>query len=180
VSRSQDNKILMRGYTLTDRIDEAIEQRITKLLADVTRVVLIGLGNPLRRDDRFGIEVIRRLTGKISRDVLLIEGETTPESYLEKIIDFNPSHILIIDAAMIGAKPGAIKLLRPRALTRKVAVSTHSLPLRIFCDYLQRDLGAEIALLLMQPKETYFGEGLSSEVEETVDKVVSTLTDLLS
>jgi hydrogenase 3 maturation protease len=141
--------------------------------------VLIGLGNPLRRDDRLGIEVIKKLTGLTSQDVLLIEGETTPESYLEQIIGFNPSHILIIDAAMIDGKPGAIKLLQPEVLREKMAVSTHSLPLRIFCDFLKENLEAEIALLLIQPKETGFGEGLSVEVEETVNKVVSTLIKIL-
>jgi hydrogenase 3 maturation protease len=164
---------------LTDIENEATEGIIAKWLADAEKVVLIGLGNPLRRDDMFGIDVIRRIEGKISEEVMLIEGETTPESYLEQITGFNPSHILIIDAAMINAEPGMVKLLSPEVLKEKVAVSTHSLPLRIFCDYLEKNSRADIALLLVQPKITDFGEGLSSEVEETADRVVSNLTKLL-
>jgi Ni,Fe-hydrogenase maturation factor len=58
-------------------------------------------------------------------------------------------------------------------------VSTHILPLRIFCEYLERETKAKIALLLIQPKDADFGEGLTREVQNTADYMVKLLLQLL-
>jgi len=59
------------------------------------------------------------------------------------------------------------------------AFSTHILPLRVFCDYLAETTGAKIALLLIQPKNTDFGEGLSPEVEASAEEISKTLLVVL-
>lgn len=74
---------------------------------DIERAVIIGIGNPLRRDDNVGVEIVKRLKGTITKDnILIIEGESVPENFIEPITEFNPSHILLIDAALMGLKPG--------------------------------------------------------------------------
>ncbi|MEM2386263.1 MAG: hydrogenase 3 maturation endopeptidase HyCI, partial [Candidatus Bathyarchaeia archaeon] len=59
------------------------------------------------------------------------------------------------------------------------AISTHMLPLRVFCDYLAETVGAKIALLLIEPKNTDFGEGLSGEVEAAAKRIVEVLLAVL-
>ncbi len=49
------------------------------------------------------------------------------------------------------------------------AITTHMLPLRIFCDYIKKATGAKIGLLLIEPKSMEFGEGLSVEVEAAAE-----------
>jgi hydrogenase 3 maturation protease len=105
----------------------------------------------------------------------LIECETVPESFIQQITDFNPTHILIIDAAILGMKPGESRLIKPEQLTMFPAFSTHMLPLRIFCEYLAKTTKAKIALLLVEPKKVDFGEGLTPEVEATAQSVVNAL-----
>jgi len=156
-----------------------IENNLKNWLSNAQRVVVAGIGNPLRRDDFVGVEIVRNLLNKVSQSVYLIECETVPESFMEPITDFKPTHILIIDAALLNLKPGSSKLIEPGQMMRQSAISTHALPLRIFCEYLAKTTGAKIALLLIQPKDAGFGEGLTTELRKTGVKLTNLLSKIL-
>jgi hydrogenase 3 maturation protease len=150
-------------------------------LKDVERIVIVGIGNELRQDDFVGVQVVRDLKEKVPEYVKLIESETVPESYLDEIVEFNPTHILLIDAGTLRCRPGTIKFIHYDTILKAgPAVSTHSLPLRVFCDYLVAALGARIALLIIEPEYTSFGEGLSEVVEDATSELVATLLHSLS
>lgn len=155
------------------------QDELKKWLTGAERVVLAGIGNPIRKDDFVGVKIAEKLKGKVPENVLLIECETVPESFVQQIIDFNPTHIMLIDAAIQGLRHGEWKLTDPKTLTLTPAYSTHALPLRIFCEHLSTTTKAKIASLLVEPKETDFGEGLSPEVEEATRDVSKTLMDVL-
>jgi Ni,Fe-hydrogenase maturation factor len=53
------------------------------------------------------------------------------------------------------------------------------LPLRIFCEYLAKTTTAEIALLLIEPKKTDFGEGLTDEINASAQNIVNALLEVL-
>jgi len=157
-----------------------IRRELKKWFLDAERVVVAGIGNPIRMDDFVGVKIVQDLQGKVSDKVYLIECETVPESFLQQIIDFNPTHVLLIDAAILGLKPGESRLIKPEQLTNLPAFSTHMLPLRVFCEYLTKTTKAKIALLLIEPKKTDFGERLTSEVEVSARETAKTLLKLLS
>jgi hydrogenase 3 maturation protease len=157
-----------------------VQQELSRWLGKAERVVLAGIGNTIRRDDSVGVKIVQNLNGKVSKKVFLIECETIPESYIQQIIDFDPTHVLLIDAAVLGLKPGDSRLVDPEKLTTAPAFSTHMLPLRIFCQYLSKTTGVKIALLLIEPKDTDFGEGLSPEVDAAARKITKTLLCTLS
>lgn len=148
-------------------------------LSDAERVVVAGIGNPMRMDDFVGIRIVQNLRGKVSERVHLIECETVPESFITQITDFAPSHILLIDAAILNLKPGDAKLLKPAQLKLSQTFSTHKLPLRIFCEYMKETTRAKIALLLIEPKNVEFGEGLTSEVEASSEAIAQNLRTML-
>jgi hydrogenase 3 maturation protease len=147
-------------------------------LAGAEKVVIAGIGNPVRTDDFVGVKIVQNLEGKVSEKVYLIECETVPESFLEPIIEFNPTHVLLIDAAFLGLKPGAARLIDPERIAAFPAVTTHMLPLRIFCEYITKMTGAKIALLLIEPKNNEFGEGLTPEVQAAAEKIANILQKL--
>lgn len=157
-----------------------IERELHEWFSGANRVVVIGIGNSLRRDDFVGVKIVKDLQDSVSSSVYLIECETVPESFIEPIIRFNPSHMLIIDAALLNLDPGSSRLLDFKQLDGRQTVSTHALPLRIFCDYLTKATKAKIALLLVQPKDTSFGEGLTQELQKTADRLTKLLSKLLS
>jgi hydrogenase 3 maturation protease len=147
-------------------------------LSGARRIVIVGVGNPLRRDDNVGVETIEGLEGKALQNVLLIKSETVPEEFMEQIVDFRPTHILIIDAALLDLAPGSARLTECLQ-TSRTPVSTHALPIQIFCEYLAKMTGAKIAMLLIQPKDTSFGEGLTHELELAREKLVSHLVRIV-
>jgi hydrogenase 3 maturation protease len=155
------------------------EEELRGWLANAGKVAVAGIGNPIRKDDFIGVKVIRDLRGRVSKRVYLIECGTVPESYMQRIIDFKPSHILLVNAAAMGLKPGEYHLRKPEHLKVFPPISTHMLPLRFFCDYLAYTIGAQIALILVEPKDTGFGEGLSPEVEDAERKIVDLLLRML-
>jgi len=157
-----------------------IQHALKKWFAGAEKVVVAGIGNPIRRDDFVGVKIVQDLQGKVSKNVCLIECETVPESFMQEIVDLKPSHVLLVDAAMLGMKPGETRLVFAEQVTNFPAVTTHVLPLRIFCEYITKMTATKIALLLIEPEDTEFGEGLSPTVQAVADKLTENLIDLLA
>ncbi len=158
-----------------------IKDELREWLKNAERIVVIGIGNELRGDDSVGVRIVRSLKGKVPKHVMLIESETVPESFIELITEFNPTNILLIDAGLVGLKPGDARLVESCEVLGPLTapVSTHALPLRIFFEYLKKTINAKIVLLIIQPKRTDFGEGLSCKVEESVRKLRTILLEIL-
>ena len=158
---------------------DKIEKDLADWFAGAKRVVIAGVGNDVRQDDGVGLKVVEALQGKVRENVCLIECETVPESYLLDIEQFKPTHVLLIDAAYLGLKPGEVSLMDAEAIANVSAITTHVLPLRIFCEYVKKTTGAKIALLLVEPKSFELWEGLSPEVEAAAERITKVLLGLL-
>jgi hydrogenase 3 maturation protease len=157
----------------------SVKEELENWFSHSQKVVLAGIGNPIRRDDFVGVKIIENLKGKISEGIFLIECETVPESFIQQIVDFDPTHVLLIDAAILELKPGECKLVDPEELTSSPAFSTHMLPLKIFCECISHMTKAKIALLLIQPKDTDFGEGMSAKLQASARNISRILIDSL-
>jgi len=158
----------------------SIRDALKKWFADAGRVVVAGIGNPIRRDDFVGVKIVQDLKGKVSKNVCLLECETIPESFMQEIVDLKPSHVLLVDAAVLGLKPGETRFVFPEQVTDFPAITTHVLPLRIFCEYIAKMTEAKIALLLVEPGNTEFGEGLTPEVQKATEKINKVMLELFS
>jgi len=166
-------------FPVIDRKSVA-QKELERWFSKAKRVVVAGVGNPIRMDDNVGVRVVRGLQGRVSENVYLIECETVPENFMPQIIDFRPTHVLLIDAALLGSRPGDFKLVDPEQLSMSPTFSSHLLPLRIFCEHVREMTNAKISLLLVEPKNSDFGEGLTPDVEASVKRIVRALVGLLS
>jgi hydrogenase 3 maturation protease len=155
-----------------------IQKELKDWLADTGKIVVAGIGNPIRMDDFVGVKIVQDLQGKVPKNVHLIECETVPESFMDEIVQLKPSNVLLIDAALMELKPGEMRLIDAEKVTSFPAISTHLLPLRIFCEYITQLAGAKIALLLIQPGNTEFGEGLTTEVASAGERIVESLLNI--
>jgi hydrogenase 3 maturation protease len=160
--------------------ESEVSKQLKDWFSDAKRVVIAGIGNPIRSDDFVGTKIVQDLQGKVSANVRLIECETVPESYVLEIEAFKPSHVLLVDAALLNLAVSEARLFLPEQVAGFSAVSSHVLPLRIFSDYLKESTGAKVALLLVQPKNVEFGEGLSTELQVASEQLAGLLLDLLS
>ena len=158
----------------------SIQDALEKWFTGAEKVVLAGIGNPIRKDDFVGVKIVQDLEGKVSKNVSLLECETVPESFMQEIVDLKPSHVLLVDAAVLGLKPGETRLVFPEQVTDFPAITTHVLPLRIFCEYVTNMAEAKIALLLIEPENTEFGEGLTQKVQTAAEKITKMLLELFS
>jgi hydrogenase 3 maturation protease len=165
-------------FTAVNMADE-FEQKLKDWFAGSKRVVIAGIGNPIRSDDYVGLKIVEALQGKVANNVCLLECETVPESYLLDIEKFDPSHVLLIDAAFLGRKAGEASLVELTDVPAFSAVSSHVLPLRLFCEHIKKVTDSKVGLLLIEPKSLEFGEGLSIEVQSTLVKLTKILIGLL-
>ena len=156
------------------------EEELRKWFSNAEHIAIVGIGNPIREDDFIGLKITQDLRGKAPKNVYLIECETVPESFTQLIVDFDPTHIMLIDAAVMGKRSGDSVLIEPESLPVFPAISTHTLPLRIFCDFLTKNTRAKIALLLIEPDRTSFGENLSPTVEDSAKKIVNLLIKIFT
>jgi hydrogenase 3 maturation protease len=154
-----------------------LEVELCTWLKGATSVVVAGIGNAIRSDDYVGVRIVEDLRGRSSEKVRLIECETVPESFVDEIVEIRPSHVLLIDAAILGLIPGSAHLYDAEEVMNVPSISTHTLPLRVFCEYVKKLTGASIALLLIEPKSADFGEGLTPELEDAADRVEAALLD---
>ncbi len=159
-----------------------MKEELQRWMEHAEAIVVVGIGNPMRRDDYVGVKVVQDLTGKTPGNVMLIESDTIPESSIETIIAFKPNRILLIDAGALGLKPGAAVFKESTTVLGPTgsAVSTHALPLKLFCEYLERLIQAKIGLLIVQPANTDFGEGLSEHVSKAAEDLTAILLEILT
>jgi hydrogenase 3 maturation protease len=160
-------------------MSNVVEKDLKNWFADAKKIVLAGIGNPIRSDDYVGLKIVENLKGKVPDTVSLLECETVPENYLSEIEKFKPSHVMLIDAAFLELKPGEASLVDAERMMDYSAISTHALPLKIFCEHLKKATDAKIGLLLIEPKNMEFGEGLSAEVEAEAERLTKLLLELL-
>ncbi len=156
-----------------------IKAELEKWFVGAEKTVIAGIGNPIRQDDYVGLKIVENLQGKVPANVCLLECETVPESYLLDIEQFKPTHVLLIDAAFLGLKPGEASLFETEKIVDYPAITTHLLPLKIFCEYIKQATGAKIGLLLIEPKSMEFGEGLSIELQSAAEDFTKILLSLL-
>ena len=142
------------------------------------RVAVLGIGNPLRRDDAVGLEIVKMLKGRVPRKVRLLECETVPENFTREIREFSPTHVLMIDAAQLGAEPGEARLVPPERILGMV-LSTHAIPLSLLTEVIKQSIDAEVMILGVQPKEIEFGEGLTPELRRASKRIVSILVRIM-
>jgi len=168
-----------RGDLLADWRE--LKGRLSEFFSDAERVAVVGVGSEFRGDDFVGVKVVRELSRRLeSERVLLIDGENAPENQIDKIVDFRPTHVLVVDAGMVGLKPGQPTLVDAERLTAASALSTHALSLRVFCELVKEIVGAEVAVLVIQPKDANLRCDLTSELNEASKYAVEVLLEVLN
>ncbi len=156
-----------------------LTKELQKWLDNPKRVIVAGIGNPIKSDDAVGVKIIQKLQCKTSPKISLLECETVPESFIDEITELKPTHVLLVDAAMMGRKPGEVRLFNMDNIANSQPTSTHMLPIPVFCELISTLTGAKIALILIEPKSTEMGEDLTPEVQNSVEEVVQVLLKLL-
>jgi hydrogenase 3 maturation protease len=160
-----------------------LKAALKKQLNNAKKIALLGVGSEFRQDDACGMLVAEALKNSCSaakqcKKLKVFFGATAPENLTGEIKKFNPSHVIIVDAADTGKKAGSITLIKPQEATG-ISFSTHQLPLSIMVDYLIQSIACEVIIIGIQPKTTNFGSEVSSEVKKSVGVLSSVIQEII-
>ena len=140
------------------------------------RMLILGVGNLLLKDEGVGVQVARELQKRVlPPEVEVCDGGVGGIGLLDYFR--GPSRLLLIDAAEMGLKPGAVMRFTPQELKdfgHGVKFSTHDLGLAEVLKLAQA-LGLcpeEVEIIGIQPKEISWGEELSPTVQASLPRVV--------
>jgi hydrogenase 3 maturation protease len=160
--------------------EQILRSKLKLFLTGAKKIVILTIGNEMRRDDGIGIKVFGRLKDldTLPPSVLLLNTGTTPENFTRPIENWNPSHLLIIDAVDMDEEPGEIELIQMDEI-HSITVSTHKMSLTLLNKYLMSKLKLKTKLLGIQIKDVSFGEGLSSELTQVPMRVAQLLSSVL-
>ncbi|MCK5249856.1 MAG: hydrogenase maturation protease [Spirochaetaceae bacterium] len=146
--------------------------------------LILGVGNPLRRDDGIGPAVIqlleeKRVSYEISDDIELIDGGTDGLGLIEYLKDYKK--VIIIDAVEMNLPPGTVKLFTPEEASisiNKDSLSTHGFGIAELIKLAKAlDINTELIIAGVQPEDMNYGEGLSESVNSSMNVVINTVLE---
>ena len=124
------------------------------------RMVIMGVGNPLKGDDAAGLlcaeALLKSIPAKERRGVKILRAYDVPENYTGIIRKFKPARVIIIDAALAGLKPGDIFVLEKEKIAIE-EISSHKIPLMVLISYLEQSIECKVTVLGIQARDLSFG-----------------------
>jgi hydrogenase 3 maturation protease len=136
------------------------------------KLVLVGMGHPLRSDDYVGSYLVKKIIAqtklRLPLGVYLFDAEDNVEALISKIAELAPEHVVFVDACEMRMKPGGVQLISVTQ-TSYPFFTTHGVPLRLLSEQLLPK--SQVWILAIQPKQTDFGEHLSPEIIAAADSV---------
>jgi hydrogenase 3 maturation protease len=162
---------------------QKLETALKQTLENAQRVAVLGIGSELRGDDVAGIltaqQIEKTIAGKNALpEVRVFIGETAPENLTGEIKRFQPTHLIIIDAADLNKEPGGIEILNPEKIGG-TSFCTHSLPIKVMADYLLQSFDCQVITIGIQPKTLAVGAQPSKEVLAAAKRLSSTIIKIL-
>ncbi len=151
-----------------------------EFLENHDKIAILAIGNEIKGDDGLGPSIARKLSVifQDNKNVVVFDGGTVPENYTGSVREFDPTHIILIDAVEMGEEYGYIRLVKKEEIAN-YNISTHSMPISFLIKYMETTIGSKIILVGIQPKSMELAEDISKEVQESIEEVTATLQILM-
>jgi hydrogenase 3 maturation protease len=147
------------------------------------RIVILGVGNPLKGDDAAGLlcaeALLKGIPAKDRRGVKILRTYDVPENYTGIIRKFRPTRVIIIDAALAGLKPGDIFVLEKEKIAIE-EISSHKIPLMVLISYLEQSIGCRVTVIGIQAYDLSFGAPVNPVIKAAVKTVSDYLMGLIA
>ena len=126
---------------------EMLEKLLTRL-NDATKIVFVGIGEEKLSDDGVGPYIITELLNYSNERFLFINANIDPMARIDQIIEFNPSHLVILDTCTLSGPPGTVAILERENICNYVPISTHTIPIHIVVDLIVERLPSLSAFMI--------------------------------
>jgi len=152
-------------------------------LTDARKIAVVGVGSELKGDDKAGMLVAAQLEKKCKKDggcpqLGVFFGATAPENLTGEIKKFQPTHLIIIDAADVGREPGTIEIISPDQVGG-ISFSSHMLPIKVMVDYLLKSIDCKVMIIGIQPKSLAYNAPPTPQVKRSIKQVASALVSIV-
>jgi hydrogenase maturation protease len=147
------------------------------------KTLVLGMGNPILRDDCIGLRVLEELEGLFfDSDVTLQTSTLAGMNLLECLIGFDRA--ILVDAIQTGGEPGSVYRLSPQDF-----IARHALPHLHNSDFFQAlnlarglipDIPNDVVIIGIEVKDvSNFGEDLTPEVERSIPLAVGQILQIV-
>ncbi|MGQ4914364.1 MAG: hydrogenase maturation protease [Candidatus Asgardarchaeia archaeon] len=150
------------------------------------KILVVGVGNPILRDDGVGVHVaryLRRVIGQ-SKYVDVLDLNTQGLALAEAFFGYDK--VIVVDAMMTkNGRPGEIKILKPEDFDSTLhATSPHDTNFRTALEVCRNidptRYPKEVVVIGIEVKHTTeFGDNLSPEVAIAVPKTIKKILDII-
>ena len=141
------------GPDLADRLQRA------------NRLLFIGVGNVLKRDDGVGVVICRNIRER--KNIRTLTVEVSIENYIGKINSLEPGEIILLDCMELGGLPGEWRMLRLDQV-EDLTFNTHNISLGRLVDF----FNYPTYILGIQPLTVEFGDQLSAPVQKAAETIL--------
>jgi hydrogenase maturation protease len=140
------------------------------------RVLVLGVGNVLMRDEALGVRAVEELGRRFRfpENVDLLDGGTSGIELLSYIRD--KDYLIVIDAVKSGSHPGTVVRIEGEDVPAKfmTKISPHQLGISdlLATATISGHLPSKIVLFGIEPKTVELGLGLSDEVKASLERLL--------
>ncbi len=140
-------------------------RELKKIISGGKRILLVGIGNVLRRDDGIGVYIVQRIKESAWLSKLVVE--VSLENYIRVINRKAPDLLILVDCLDFGKWPGYSKMLSLEQI-REDAVHSHHLTLSKVSEF----FAMPVYVLGIQPGNIKVGEEMTREVTDAGARLI--------
>lgn len=146
-------------------------------------MAVLAVGSDLRADDAAGLiagEHLAALRRNGKPRVKVFFGQTAPENFTGEIRRYQPSHLVVLDAADNSQRGGTVTIADATAAGVASIYCTHNLPLTVMLNYLAKSLDCQAFIVGIQPSTIEFGKESTPAIRRAALRVAKALHAALS
>ena len=144
----------------------------------MTKIGIIGIGNPLRNDDGVGIILLEKLSQRkkdFSKKIEFIDGGTGGMNLLHYLSYFDV--VFLLDAVNFNKNPGDIDFFKLDDIineNQNLSLSTHESDFSKIIQLSKKlnELPKNFFIVGIQPKDTSFGDKISEEITKKINSII--------
>jgi len=115
-------------------------EKLFNRLKNAIKVVFIGIGEEKLSDDGVGQYIISELLSYSNDKFLFINGGVDPMSRIDDIVDFQASHLVILDTCTLNKPPGTVAIIERENIKEYIPISSHTIPVHVVIDLILEKL----------------------------------------
>jgi len=128
---------------------------------------LVGVGNPLRRDDGVGPWIVGAVREAVAGTRLgVFDAQSVPENFVHVVARAECRNVVFVDAVAAEGEPGTVVFGPLAEFPEAGGYSTHKLALSLSGKFLEAS-GKKVFLLGVVPADLEFGTGMTDAVART-------------